>query len=153
MQVQDNAVVRIDYTLRDDAGEVLETSEGREPMAYMHGVGQMLPGLERAMAGKAAGDALNVTVAPEEGYGEHNAELVQSVPRDVFEGVEKIEPGMRFTAQTAAGPCPVTVTEVGEEQVKIDANHPLAGHTLHFDVTVVEVREATAEELEHGHPH
>jgi len=153
MQVADKTVVRFDYTLKDDAGNVLDSSQGREPLAYLHGVGQIVPGLEQAIAGKAEGDELSVTVEPKEGYGEHDPQLVQPVPRDRFEGVAQIEPGMQFTAQTQAGPRKVTVTQVDEQAVTVDANHPLAGQTLHFDVKVVEVREATPDEIAHGHAH
>ncbi len=153
MHVQENTVVKFDYTLKDEAGEVLDTSEGREPLAYLHGVGQIVPGLEQAMAGLNPGDEKQVTVEPDQAYGERNDQLIQPVPRDRFQGVEQIEPGMQFTAQTEAGPRRVTVTDVGDEQVTIDANHPLAGRTLHFDVAIVDVREATDEELEQGNAH
>lgn len=153
MQVQDKTVVRFDYTLTDPSGEVIDTSQGREPLAYLHGVGQIVPGLEREMVGKSEGDAFNVVVEPADGYGEHDPQMVQPVPRDRFEGVESIEPGMQFTAQTEAGPRAVLVTEVTEESVTVDANHPLAGVKLNFDVTIVEIRQATAEELDHGHAH
>ncbi len=153
MNVQEKTVVSFAYTVKDEAGEVLDTSEGREPLAYLHGMGQIVPGLEQAMAGKEPGEQLRVVVEPAEGYGEHDPQLIQPVPRDRFQGVDDIQPGMQFTAQTEAGPRTVTVTEVTDDQVTVDANHPLAGQTLHFDVKVVEVREATPEELAHGHAH
>ncbi len=153
MNVQDKTVVSFDYTVKDDAGELIDSSQGREPLAYLHGVGQIVPGLEQAMVGKTPGEELSVTVEPAEGYGERSEELIQPVPRDRFQGVDDIQPGMQFTAQTEAGPRTVTVTDVGEEQVTIDANHPLAGQTLHFDIKVVDVREATEEELANGHAH
>jgi FKBP-type peptidyl-prolyl cis-trans isomerase SlyD len=151
MQIQDNSVVSFDYTLKSDAGELIDSSEGHEPLTYLHGVGQIVLGLEQAMAGQQPGDELSVTVEPDQAYGQHDPQLVQPIPRDRFEGIDRIEPGMQFTAQTEAGPRTVTVTEVADDQVTIDANHPLAGQTLHFDVTVRDVREATDEELEHGH--
>lgn len=153
MQIAERCVASFHYTLTDDAGTVIDSSEGREPLAYLHGAGNIVPGLEKAMAGRAAGEQFKVTVAPEEGYGLHNEQLIQSVPRDAFQGVEKIEPGMRFQAQTQNGPINVEVKDVAGETVTIDGNHPLAGKALHFDVTIAEVREASEEELSHGHVH
>ena len=153
MQIQEKTVVSFEYTLKNAEGQVLGTSEGNEPLKYLHGVGQIVPGLEQAMVGKAQGDEMNVIVEPENGYGQRDENLVQPVPRERFEGIEKIEPGMQFTAQTEQGPRQVTVADVAEDSVTIDANHPLAGQTLHFDVKVLEVREATAEEVDHGHVH
>ncbi|MBS3803238.1 MAG: peptidylprolyl isomerase [Oleiphilaceae bacterium] len=148
-------VVTIHYTLTNDQGEQLDTSreEGREPLSYVEGAQNIIGGLENALVEKAAGDKLKVDIEPAEGYGEINEELVQPVPRSAFEGVDSIEPGMQFQAQTPGGPQVVRVVEVGDENVTIDANHPLAGETLHFDVEVVEAREATDEETEHGHVH
>ena len=154
MQIADNAVVAIHYTLTDDAGTTLDTSRERnEPLAYLHGHGNIIPGLESALVGKQAGDKLNVTVAPEEGYGERHDALIQTVPREAFEGVDEVLPGMQFQAQTDAGPRLFTITEVEGDNVTVDGNHPLAGATLHFDVEITEVREASAEELSHGHVH
>lgn len=154
MQIQDNAVVSIHYTLTNEAGDTIDSSAGAEPLAYLHGAANIIPGLEDALAGKAAGDKLNVTVAPAEGYGEHIAELVQEVPSEMFQGVDEVQVGMEFHAESNTGqPIAVTVTKVEDDKVTIDANHPLAGVTLNFDVEVVEVREASAEELEHGHVH
>jgi len=148
-------VVTIHYTLTNDQGEELDSSrvEGREPLSYVEGAQNIIGGLENALNEKNAGDQAKVTVSPAEGYGEKNEELVQPVPLSAFEGVDKIEPGMQFQAQTPGGPQVVRVVEVGDETVTIDANHPLAGETLHFDVEVVEAREATEEEQEHGHAH
>ncbi|MEZ5465478.1 MAG: peptidylprolyl isomerase [Lysobacteraceae bacterium] len=153
MQIAERCVASFHYTLTDDAGAVIDSSEGRDPLAYLHGAGNIVPGLEKAMVGRAAGDQFKVTVAPEEGYGLRNEQLIQSVPREAFQGVDKIEPGMRFQAQTQNGPVNVEVTEVADATVTIDGNHPLAGKALHFDVTVAEVREASEEELSHGHVH
>ncbi|MDT8439125.1 MAG: peptidylprolyl isomerase [Wenzhouxiangellaceae bacterium] len=150
MQASNDAVVTIDYTLTDHEGTVLDTSDGRGPLSYLHGHGNIIPGLEQALEGKAEGDQLKVTVAPEDGYGPHRAELVQEVPREAFAGVDQVEPGMRFNAESAQGPMVVKVVEVGDEKVKIDANHELAGQPLNFDVTVRGVRQAQAEELEQG---
>lgn len=153
MKISQNKVASIEYTLTDDSGDVLDTSEGGEPLAYIHGMGNIIPGLEAALEGKEVGDSLKVTVAPEDGYGEQNDALVQQVPREMFQGVDEIEIGMQFHAQTAQGLTVITVTEVIEDLITVDGNHPLAGKTLNFDVKVVEVRDATEEELEHGHAH
>ena len=153
MQVAQNAVVAIHYTLTNDAGEKIDSSEGREPLAYLHGQGQIVPGLEKELEGKAAGDKVQAKVTPEEGYGEKIDAMVQEIPMDAFQGVESVEPGMQFQAQTENGPLTVTVTKVEGETATVDGNHPLAGETLNFDVEIVEVREASAEELEHGHAH
>ncbi|WP_166260047.1 FKBP-type peptidyl-prolyl cis-trans isomerase [Marinobacter salicampi] len=148
-------VVTIHYTLTNDQGEQLDSSreEGREPLTYLEGAQNIIGGLENALTEKAPGDQLKVSIEPAEGYGEVNEELVQPVPRSAFEGVESIEPGMQFQAQTPGGPQVVRVVEVNDETVTIDANHPLAGETLHFDVEVVDTREASEEESEHGHVH
>ena len=145
----------IDVKVVNDQGEQLDSSrvEGREPLAYLEGAQNIIGGLESALTEKNAGDQVKVSVEPAEGYGEVNEELIQPVPRSAFEGVDTIEPGMQFQAQTPGGPQVVRVVEVGDETVTIDANHPLAGQTLHFDVEVVETREATDEEQEHGHVH
>ncbi|WP_298447152.1 peptidylprolyl isomerase [uncultured Marinobacter sp.] len=148
-------VVTIHYTLTNNQGEELDSSrgEGREPLSYLEGAQNIIGGLESALNEKSAGDQVKVSVEPAEGYGEINEELVQPVPRTAFEGVDTIEPGMQFQAQTPGGPQVVRVVEVSEETVTIDANHPLAGETLHFDVEVIEARDATEEEQEHGHAH
>ncbi len=155
MKVEDHAVVLIHYVLTNDDKEVLDSSEGQEPLAYLHGTGHLIPGLEAQLLGKAAGDKMQVTVEPVDGYGEFNEEMVQTIPRNVFEGVETIEPGMQFQTanEDGSGGQTVTVVSAENDEVTIDGNHPLAGLTLHFAVDIVEVREASAEELEHGHVH
>lgn len=153
MQIGKNSVVVIDYTLTDDNGDVVDSSAGGEPLAYIQGIGQIIPGLENALEGKAAGDEVSVTVAPAEGYGDYNEGLIQVVPREMFQGVDNIEPGMQFHAQTSQGVQAITVTKVDGEDITIDGNHPLAGKNLNFAVTIKDVREATAEELDHGHVH
>lgn len=153
MQIASDKVVAIHYTLKNDAGEVLDTSEGREPLAYLHGANNIIPGLEKALEGKAAGDKVEVSVEPAEAYGERQEQLVQEVPREAFQGVDDIQPGMQFNAQGPQGPVLVTVVEAGDEAVKIDGNHPLAGQKLHFDVEVSDVRDATDDEKTHGHAH
>ncbi|MGY6518968.1 MAG: FKBP-type peptidyl-prolyl cis-trans isomerase [Lysobacteraceae bacterium] len=153
MQIADRCVASFHYTLTNDAGEVLDSSNGRAPLAYLHGAGNIVPGLEKAMEGKTVGEAFKVDVAPAEGYGERHDALIQVVPREAFQGVDDVQPGMQFQAQSNQGVMSVTVTKIEDGQVTVDGNHPLAGETLHFDIEVTEVREATAEELEHGHAH
>ncbi len=153
MQVKTNSVVHIDYTLTNDDGQVLDSSAGKQPLAYIHGHGNIIPGLEQAIEGKTRGDELNVTVTAEQAYGEHRSDLVQEVPRSAFAGVDNLEPGMRFQAETDQGPVPVTVTAVTAATVTVDANHELAGQQLNFAVRITDVRDATEEELSHGHVH
>lgn len=154
MNIANNCVVAFHYTLTDDEGNELDSSKGKEPLAYLHGHSGIIPGLERELEGKVAGDAMKVTVQPADGYGELNPELVQAVPRAAFQGVDQIEVGMQFQAQGAGGQVQmVVVKEVSDEQVTVDANHPLAGQVLHFDVSIEGVREATEEEISHGHVH
>ncbi len=150
--IQNNSVVTFHYTLTNATGEVLDKSEG-EPLIYLHGAHNIVPGLENELAGKTVGDKFKVTVEPEQGYGEYQAELLQEVPRNMFQGVDEIQVGMQFQAQTDDGLQVVTVKDVTPELVIVDANHPLAGQALTFDVEVVGIREATNEELEHGHAH
>jgi FKBP-type peptidyl-prolyl cis-trans isomerase SlyD len=153
MQVARDAVVVIHYTLTNAAGEVLDSSAGGEPLAYIHGGGNIVTGLEEALEGKAAGDKVAVAVPAEKAYGVRDASLVQQVPKRAFQGVGEVKTGMRFTAQTEQGPRPVVVTRVAGDMVTVDGNHPLAGEALNFDVQITEVRAATAEELAHGHVH
>lgn len=154
MQIGKNKVVAIDYTLTNPEGQVLDTSKGAQPLTYLHGVGGIIPGLEAALDGKTKGEQLTVTIAPEQAYGTRNEQMVQEVPRKMFQGVAEIQPGMQFRAQGPQGQQQVvTVVGVSPETIKIDANHPLAGVTLKFDVSVMDVREATQEELAHGHVH
>lgn len=153
MQISENSVVSFHYTLTDSTGKVIDSSQGNEPLTYLHGVGQIVPGLENALVGKSPGDKLDVEVAAEDGYGEHQEFMVQQVPREAFQGVDVIEPGMQFQAQTPQGGMTVTVTAVDDSTVTVDGNHPLAGQVLFFAVEIVSVRDASAEEREHGHVH
>ncbi|OBS08045.1 FKBP-type peptidyl-prolyl cis-trans isomerase [Acidihalobacter prosperus] len=154
MQISNNTVVTIDYTLTDDAGEVIDSSRGGEPMAYLHGARNIIPGLEAALEGKSAGDVINVHVEPDDAYGPHHEGLIQAIDRSMFEGVDTLEVGMEFHAQANDGSMQVVrIVSVDGDDVTIDANHPLAGMPLNFDVTVVDVRDATEEELSHGHVH
>lgn len=153
MNISDNCVASIHYTLTDSTGKVLDSSEGQEPLSYLHGAGNIIPGLENALLGKAAGDKLTVAVAAAEAYGERDDNMVQELESSMFSGIDKIEVGMEFHAETEHGLQIVTVTKVDGDQVTIDGNHPLAGIDLHFDVEVTEVRAASEEELTHGHAH
>lgn len=153
MQIEKNAVVAIDYTLTDDNGQVLDTSQDRGPLSYLHGAGNIIPGLENALEGKTEGDKVNVSVAPDEGYGDRDESLVQAVPKKMFDETAEPEPGMQFQAMGPDGARILTVLKVEGDQVTVDANHPLAGQQLNFDVAVVNVREASDEEKEHGHVH
>ena len=154
LMIGKHSVVSIHYTLKDDDGEIMDSSEGREPLAYLHGANNLIPGLEQELQGKAAGAKFQATIEPKDAYGEINADLKQTVSMQMFQGVDEIQPGMSFIARGEGGQQrQVRVVEIDGDDVTIDANHPMAGQTLHFDVEVVEVREATAQELEHGHVH
>ena len=150
MEIAERRVAAFHYTLTNDAGEVIDKSRPEAPLTYLHGAGNIVPGLEKALAGKKAGDSLVADVVPEEAYGPRHDGLIQTVPREAFQGVESVEPGMQFEARTAQGPLLVTVTKVEPEQVIVDGNHPLAGQNLHFAVEVAEVREASETELNDG---
>jgi FKBP-type peptidyl-prolyl cis-trans isomerase SlyD len=152
VQIAADSVVLIHYTLKDDKGAVIDSSSGGEPLAYIQGHGNIVPGLEKALEGKGEGDKIDVKLSPEEGYGARNDALVQRVPKRQLGGGEPRK-GMQFRAQTDEGLRVFTVTGVVGDMVTLDGNHPLADQTLHFNVEVVGVREATEEELEHGHVH
>ena len=153
MNIADQTVVAIHFTLKDDEGEVLDSSAGAEPLTYLHGAGNIIPGLEKALAGKTVGDKLQVTLSPDEGYGERNEKLIQKIPKNQFPDPERLEEGMQFQINGPQGPMILTVIEVTPTEVVVDGNPELAGETLHFDVEVTEVRAATEEELSHGHAH
>ena len=153
MQITKHKVVKIHYTLTDDDGEVIDSSEGGEPLEYLHGVGGIVPGLESVLEGKSVGDQIKVSVQPEDAYGEHNDDLLHEVERSHFEGIDDLELGMQFQVDTEGGPMVVTVVEITDENVTVDGNHELAGVPLNFDVTVREIRDAPPEEIDHGHAH
>lgn len=155
MQIGPNSVVSLSYTLKNDQGEILDQADASSPLVYLHGAHSIIPGLENALTGKRANDSLDVSIPPEEAYGLRDERLTQQVPRSMFAGVDENQliPGAQFTAQTNAGNENITITAVDSDTVTIDANHPLAGQTLHFSVTVVDLRAASAEELSHGHAH
>jgi FKBP-type peptidyl-prolyl cis-trans isomerase SlyD len=152
MQITDKRAVTIHYTLKDDEGTVLDSSKGRDPLGYLQGAGNIVPGLEKALEGKAAGQSIQVTLTPEEGYGLRDESDIRNVPlRKLSDG--KAAVGMRCQIRTPDGVQIATVTAVRGDYATVDLNHPLAGMRLHFDVEVVAVREATPEELTHGHIH
>lgn len=152
--ISDNLVVSMHYKLTDSDGNMLDSSEGSEPLAYLHGAGNIIPGLEKALIGKVQGDSLKVEVKPADGYGEISSDLIQTVEKAAFQDVDAIEVGMAFEAQAPDGSIQrIEVKEVDGDKITIDANHPLAGVVLHFDVEIVGVREATEEEVSHGHVH
>lgn len=147
MIIEKDRVVSIDYTLKDKDGTVIDTSKNSTPLEYMHGRGSLIPGLEKELDGKKAGDAITAVIEPKDAYGEYDESLVIKVPRSQFDPGIEIKEGMQFQASTPGGPAIVTVTSVTADEVTVDANHELAGKTLYFDVNVVSVREATEDEL------
>lgn len=152
--IEDGKVVQFHYTLTNGEGQVIDSSRERDPLAYLHGAGNIVPGLESALTDHEAGDSFEATVPPAQGYGEKQGPGPQSVPRDQFPDDMPLQPGMPFMAQTPDGEqVQLWIHAIQGEQVLVDQNHPLAGETLHFDVEVVEIRDATDEEKEHGHPH
>ena len=153
MQIASNSVVTFDYVLKDDDGQLIDASQDGEPLAYLHGVGGIIPGLEKALTGKQVGDELQLSIAPADAYGERDDALRQAVPREQFEGVDDLALGMQFRIETDDAPMVVTVVEINDTAVTIDGNHPLAGMNLNFSVVVRDVREATDEEIAHGHVH
>lgn len=148
-QINKDTAVSIRYTLCDDSGDELDSNREGDPLTYIQGHGQLVEGVEKELQGKEPGYKTKIIVPPEEGYGAHNDELMMTLPKDRFDF--EVQPGMVLHAQTAHGTIPLQVVEVSDEGVKVDGNHPLAGKTLHFEIEVIEIRAATAEELQHGH--
>ena len=154
MKITSQCVVAIHYTLSNDQGQQLDSSQGADPLQYMHGVNGLIPGLERELDGREAGDAFTAVIAPADGYGEVDPGLVREVPLEALAEIENLAVGMKLQSRSPDGQVQVlTVDTVGSESATLNANHELAGATLHFDVVVDSVREATAEELDHGHAH
>ena len=153
MKIEKNKVFSIRYTLKSDQGEVLDSSEGKSPLPYIHGTGQLIPGLEKELEGKEKGIELNVVIPPADAYGEYNKESVFEVGKDGFQGEEELTVGLQVQVETGNGEAIANVTKIEGDKVTLDLNHPLAGATLHFDVKIEDVRDATAEELDHGHSH
>ena len=153
MQIQEGMVVGMHYTLKNDAGDTLDTSDGRDPLMFLYGFGNIISGLEKVIEGKGVGDKLDVSLEPADGYGERDEGLQQEVDKSNFEGIDDIQVGMRFQAETEDGPVPIRVVAIDGDTVTVDGNHELAGERLHFSVSIESLREAEAEELEHGHAH
>ncbi len=154
MTIEDKKVVTIEFTVKNaTTNDVIESSVGSEPLIYLHGFNNLVPGLEKELTGKKVGDKYDINVTPEEGYGVRDEALVQEVPMAAFEGVEKVDVGMEFTADGPNGPVVVEVTKIENDMVTIDSNHPLAGIALAFSGEIQEIREASSDELEHGHIH
>lgn len=153
MKIADESVVTFHFTLKDDKGQVIESSVGSEPLVYLHGSSAIVPGLEEALNGRTQGDKFQVNLPPEKAYGERDERLVQKIPINQFPKSEKLKPGMQFQAQGPDGAMIFTIKQVNDADVVVDANPELAGMTLNFDIEVTEVRKATKDELEHGHAH
>lgn len=154
MKVAEGSVVSIHYTLTNDAGEVLDTSDGGDPLNYLHGHGGLIPGLERELEDREANDSLKVSIAPEDAYGQPNRDLIHEVPLDALAQIENLTQGMQLQSQDEQGRTyTLTVDALSDTHATLNANHALAGQTLHFDVTIASVRAATEEELSHGHAH
>ncbi len=153
MQIADNMAVSIHYTLTNDEGEVLDSSIGDEALVYLHGTGNIIPGLENALRDKTVGEKFKVRIAAEDAYGKQSDEMIQVIHREMFEGIDEIELGMQFHADVGAGSGEVTIVKIEGDDITIDGNHPLAGVALTFDVEVVDIRPATKEETTHGHIH
>jgi FKBP-type peptidyl-prolyl cis-trans isomerase SlyD len=150
MNISANKVVSIDYTLKDDSGATLDSSAGRQPLSYMHGSGQIIVGLEKALEGKTIGDSISVSIKPEEAYGKYDETLLFKVEKDKFQNIDELEVGMRIQAQSQDGVNIFIVKAIEADVVTLDANHPLAGQNLNFDVSIKDVRDASKEELETG---
>lgn len=153
MTIQDNKVVSIEYTLKNSEGQTLDSSVGHDPLDYLHGFGNIIEGLESALAGKSVGDKLSVEISPENGYGERDEEFIEEVEKAAFSEVEELKEGMELYAEEEGQIQVITVVKIDGDMVTIDRNHPLAGQTLFFDVEVKAMRDATETELEHGHVH
>ncbi len=153
MKIEKNTVVTLNYTLKNSAGEILDTSEGREPLVYLHGVGGLIPGLESELEGKETGNSFNTVIAPENAYGNRRDDLLHVVPKSGFQGDEEMQIGMQVQLETEQGPAIATISEIEGENVTLDLNHPLADMELHFAVDVMDLRDATADEISHGHVH
>lgn len=153
MQIADDKAVSLHYTLTNNGGEVIDSSDDGDALVYLHGQGNIIPGLENALTGKKVGDKFKVTIAPKDAYGEVMDDMVEIVSKDKFEGVDTLEVGMQFHADVSHGTGIVTIVAIEGDQVTLDGNHPLAGETLNFDIEILDIRDASPEELSHGHIH
>ncbi|NQT58996.1 MAG: peptidylprolyl isomerase [Bacteroidetes bacterium] len=154
MKIAEKLVVSMDYTLKNDSGKILDTSEGKDPLRFIFGAGMIIPGLEKELEGKETGEKLDVSVQPAEGYGEYDESRIIEVGKEQFQEDSDIQKGMQVQAQDPEGRQIIfTVSSISDDKVTLDGNHPLAGQVLNFSVEIGEVREATKEEMEHGHVH
>ncbi|MCK5820830.1 MAG: peptidylprolyl isomerase [Bacteroidales bacterium] len=153
MKIEKNKVVSMHYTLKDDKGEIMDTSEGKSPLSFIQGNGQLIPGLESQLEGKEKEVKMQVTIAPADAYGEFREDMVFKVGKEGFKGEEELQVGMQVEVELEQGKSIAVVSSIEGEKVTLDLNHPLAGQTLHFDVEIMDVRDATEEELSHGHAH
>ncbi len=153
MIIEKDKAVSLDYTLTNSEGEILDSTQQQTPLVYLHGAGNILPRLEEALEGKKIKSRIKKTLVPEDGYGDYNPQLAQSYPLSKFPNADKLKVGTQFQVDTSGGPVLATITKIENEELTVDMNHPLAGQTLHFDIEVVDIREATEEELKHGHIH
>jgi len=153
MQISDGVVASFHYILTNDKGEILDSSEGEDPLSYIHGAGMIIPGLEMELVGKSTGDKFRVSIPPEGAYGNRDERLIQTISREEFPPGQELEQGMQFQAKSEDGLQLITILEVNGEDITIDTNHPLAGEQLTFDIEILKVREATKEEMSHGHVH
>ena len=154
MKVAKDKVVLMHYTLKNDAGDVIDSSDGGDPLPFLKGHGNIIPGLERALEGSKVGDKLEVSIKPEEGYGVRMKDAIQEIPSSALKGVDDVKVGMQLQSQDKDGNAfLVNVTKIEDDKITVDANHPLAGQTLHFSISIESVRKAEAEELSHGHVH
>ncbi len=154
LMIGNNSVVSIHYTLKNEAGDVIDSSEDNQPLVYLHSSKNLIPGLESELHGKSSGASFSTVIPPQQAYGEVRTDLIKEISKDLFQGVESVEAGMTFLAHGEDGAeQQVRVTAVSGDEVMVDANHPMAGMTLHFEVEIVDVREGTEQEIEHGHVH
>ena len=154
MKVGKDKVVLMHYTLKNDAGDVIDSSDGADPLPFLQGHGNIIPGLESALEGSKVGDKLDVSIKPEEGYGERMKDAIQEIPSSALQGVDEVKVGMQLQSQDKDGNAfLVSVTKIEDDKITVDGNHPLAGQTLHFSVSIESIRKAEDEELSHGHVH
>ncbi len=153
MQIANNTAVSIHYKLTNDKGEEIDSTDGGAPLVYLHGHGNIINGLEKALQNRHVGDKFNIRIAPADAYGEFSEDMIQVVSRDMFDGIDEIEVGMQFHAAVNSGTGVITVTKIDGDDITIDGNHPMAGQSLNFDIEVVNVRLATKDEISHGHIH
>lgn len=153
MKIANETVVSMHYTLTDDEGATVDSSAGREPLTFLQGAGNIIRGLEEALLGKVAGDKFKVSLTPEKGYGQRDERLVQAIPKNQFQGAPELKEGMQFQVNTQSGPMIFTIVGFKGDDVVVDGNSEMAGKNLHFEIEITNVRQATQEEVSHGHVH